>query len=183
VSAPCGWSGRGGCHALRSVWSASRADVLAYMDVDLSTDLNALVAPLLSGHSDLAIGTRLARGARVVRGPRREVISRCYNVLAWLSWRAVRTDRMRARDGACRLAAQPPSAPRGVPGPSGPGVSPEGGVSPQASTASALLWGGWLVVTGAVFSFMAGSVAVTRRLRPARHAMVPPMRDCSQRSM
>ena len=74
--------GRG--HALRSVWSASRADVLAYMDVDLSTDLNALlplVAPLLSGHSDLAIGTRLARGARVVRGPRREVISRCYNTL------------------------------------------------------------------------------------------------------
>jgi putative flippase GtrA len=74
--------GRG--HALRSVWSASRADVLAYMDVDLSTDLNALlplVAPLLSGHSDLAIGTRLARGARVVRGPRREVISRCYNLL------------------------------------------------------------------------------------------------------
>jgi putative flippase GtrA len=74
--------GRG--HALRSAWSASRADVLAYMDVDLSTDLNALlplVAPLLSGHSDLAIGTRLARGARVVRGPRREVISRCYNVL------------------------------------------------------------------------------------------------------
>jgi len=53
-------------------------------DVDLSTDLNALlplVAPLLSGHSDLAIGTRLARGARVVRGPRRELISRCYNVL------------------------------------------------------------------------------------------------------
>ena len=74
--------GRG--HALRSTWSASRAEVLAYMDVDLSTDLNALlplVAPLLSGHSDLAIGTRLARGARVVRGPRREVISRCYNVL------------------------------------------------------------------------------------------------------
>jgi putative flippase GtrA len=74
--------GRG--NALRSVWSESRADVLAYMDVDLSTDLNALlplVAPLLSGHSDLAIGTRLARGARVVRGPRREAISRCYNVL------------------------------------------------------------------------------------------------------
>ena len=62
--------GRGG--ALRSIWSASDADVLAYMDVDLSTDLNALLpllAPLLSGHSDLAIGTRLARGARVVRGP------------------------------------------------------------------------------------------------------------------
>jgi putative flippase GtrA len=74
--------GRG--RALRAVWSASPADVLAYMDVDLSTDLNALlplVAPLLSGHSDVAIGTRLARGARVARGPRREVISRCYNLL------------------------------------------------------------------------------------------------------
>src|SRR5437867_12839345 len=74
--------GRG--RALRAIWSRSDAEVLAYMDVDLSTDLNALlplVAPLLSGHSDLAIGTRLARGARVVRGPRREVISRCYNAL------------------------------------------------------------------------------------------------------
>ena len=75
-------AGRG--RALRAVWSVSMADVLAYMDVDLSTDLNALlplVAPLLSGHSDLAIGTRLARGSRVVRGPRREVISRGYNLL------------------------------------------------------------------------------------------------------
>jgi putative flippase GtrA len=74
--------GRGG--ALRSIWPASDADVVAYMDVDLSTDLNALLpllAPLLSGHSDVAIGTRLARGARVVRGPRRELISRAYNLL------------------------------------------------------------------------------------------------------
>jgi glycosyltransferase involved in cell wall biosynthesis len=74
--------GRGG--ALKEVWSVSDADVLAYMDVDLSTDLRALaplVAPLLSGHSDLAIGTRLAHGSRVTRGLKREVISRCYNVL------------------------------------------------------------------------------------------------------
>jgi glycosyltransferase involved in cell wall biosynthesis len=74
--------GRGG--ALRSVWADSDAAIFAYMDVDLSTDLNALLpllAPLLSGHSDVAIGTRLARGARVIRGPRREIISRCYNLL------------------------------------------------------------------------------------------------------
>jgi putative flippase GtrA len=74
--------GRG--RALRAAWSASRADVVTYMDVDLSTDLRALlplVAPLLSGHSDLAIGTRLAHGARVVRGPKREFISRSYNRL------------------------------------------------------------------------------------------------------
>lgn len=74
--------GRG--RALKQVWSASDAHVLAYMDVDLSTDLDALwplVAPLMSGHSDLSIGSRLAPGARVVRGSKREFISRCYNVL------------------------------------------------------------------------------------------------------
>src|ERR1022692_878868 len=74
--------GRG--RALRTLWSASDAVVLAYMDVDLSTSLDALlplVAPLLSGHSDVAIGTRLAYGARVVRGPKREFISRVYNLL------------------------------------------------------------------------------------------------------
>jgi glycosyltransferase involved in cell wall biosynthesis len=70
--------------ALREAWSRSDARVLCYMDVDLSTDLRGLlplVAPLLSGHSDLAIGTRLARSARVVRGPKRELISRSYNRL------------------------------------------------------------------------------------------------------
>jgi putative flippase GtrA len=100
--------GRG--RALRAIWSASDADVLAYMDVDLSTDLNALlplVAPLLSGHSDLAIGTRLARGSRVIRGPKRELISRSYNVLlrillgarfsdAQCGFKAIRRDQARA---------------------------------------------------------------------------------------
>src|SRR4051812_24525149 len=74
--------GRG--RALRAVWSDSPAEVLCYMDVDLSTDLRGLlplVAPLLSGHSDLAIGTRLAHGARVQRAPKRELISRGYNTL------------------------------------------------------------------------------------------------------
>ncbi len=74
--------GRG--RALRTVWSQSDAPVLAYMDVDLSTDLNALlplVAPLISGHSDLAIGSRLARSSRVVRGTKREFISRTYNLI------------------------------------------------------------------------------------------------------
>jgi len=39
------------------------------------------VAPLISGHSDLAIGSRLARSSRVVRGPKREFISRSYNLI------------------------------------------------------------------------------------------------------
>ena len=74
--------GRG--RALRAAWTSSPALVVAYMDVDLATGLDALlplVAPLLSGHSDVAIGTRLAPGAHVVRGARREVISRSYNFL------------------------------------------------------------------------------------------------------
>jgi glycosyltransferase involved in cell wall biosynthesis len=74
--------GRG--RALAAVWATSEAAVLAYMDVDLSTDLSALfplVAPLISGHSELAIGSRLIRGSRVVRGPKREFISRCYNLI------------------------------------------------------------------------------------------------------
>jgi putative flippase GtrA len=100
--------GRG--RALRAIWSQSDAEVLAYMDVDLSTDLNALlplVAPLLSGHSDLAIGTRLARGSRVIRGPKRELISRSYNMLlrtlmgarfsdAQCGFKAIRRDQARA---------------------------------------------------------------------------------------
>ena len=74
--------GRG--RALRAAWTSSRSPVVAYMDVDLATGLEALlplVAPLLTGHSDVAIGTRLAPGAHVVRGARREIISRSYNLL------------------------------------------------------------------------------------------------------
>ncbi|MCD7102084.1 bifunctional glycosyltransferase family 2/GtrA family protein [Pseudoclavibacter sp. 13-3] len=70
--------------ALATAWSAADSQVLAYMDVDLSTDLRALaplVAPLVSGHSDLAIGTRLSRTSRVKRGIKREFISRSYNLL------------------------------------------------------------------------------------------------------
>jgi glycosyltransferase involved in cell wall biosynthesis len=100
--------GRG--RALREVWRASQARVVGYMDVDLATDLDALlplVAPIISGHSDLAIGTRLAPGARVVRGPKRELISRGYNLIvrttlrshftdAQCGFKAVRTDAARA---------------------------------------------------------------------------------------
>ncbi len=74
--------GRG--RALRAAWSQATAPVVAYMDVDLATHLDALLpllAPLLSGHSDIAIGTRLAPGAHVVRGAQRELLSRGYNLL------------------------------------------------------------------------------------------------------
>jgi glycosyltransferase involved in cell wall biosynthesis len=100
--------GRG--RALRAAWTASDADVLGYMDVDLSTDLRALlplVSPLVCGHSEVAIGSRLAPGAQIVRGPKREVISRCYNGLlrhvlrarfsdAQCGFKAIRSDAARS---------------------------------------------------------------------------------------
>ena len=92
--------GRG--HALRDAWSASDAEVLAYLDVDLSTDLAALpplVAPLLSGHSDISIGTRLGQNSRVSRGPKREFISRSYNFLL------KRTMQVRFSDAQCGFKA------------------------------------------------------------------------------
>lgn len=85
--------GRG--RALRRAWLESDATVVAYMDVDLSTDLRALlplVAPLLSGHSDVSIGSRLTRGSHVVRGTRREVISRGYNLILRAVMRAKFSD-------------------------------------------------------------------------------------------
>ncbi|MET1086517.1 MAG: bifunctional glycosyltransferase family 2/GtrA family protein [Arthrobacter sp.] len=92
--------GRG--FALRDAWSASSATVLAYLDVDLSTDLAALpplVAPLLSGHSDISIGTRLGQSSRVSRGPKREFISRSYNYLL------KRTMQVKFSDAQCGFKA------------------------------------------------------------------------------
>jgi glycosyltransferase involved in cell wall biosynthesis len=96
--------GRG--RALRAAWLASDADVVSYMDVDLSTNLESflpLVAPILSGHSELAIGTRSNHSAHVRRQLKREVLSRGYNGLvralfrarfsdAQCGFKAVRTD-------------------------------------------------------------------------------------------
>ena len=70
--------------ALRTAWAASDATVVAYTDVDLSTDLAALlplVAPLVSGHSDVAIGSRLTPDSSVARYPKRELVSRAYNLI------------------------------------------------------------------------------------------------------
>ncbi len=76
---------RGRGRALKTSWLRSEADVLAYMDVDLSTGLEAfpkMIAPLIEGRADLAIGCRLHPQAHVIRGWKREFISRSYNRLA-----------------------------------------------------------------------------------------------------
>ncbi len=74
--------GRG--RAVKLAWSKSKADILAYMDVDLSTDLSSL-KPLLDSFSrgyDIAIGSRLLPNSKVVNRPlKREILSRGYNIL------------------------------------------------------------------------------------------------------
>ena len=73
--------GRG--RALRAAWLDSTADIVSYMDVDLSTDLShfpQLIESLQQGY-DVAIGSRLSKGSRVTRSLKREVVSRGYNLL------------------------------------------------------------------------------------------------------
>jgi glycosyltransferase involved in cell wall biosynthesis len=92
--------GRG--RALRTAWLNSDAEVVAYMDVDLSTNLAALcplLEPIIAGHADIAIGSRLMAGARVTRGLKRECISRCYNLLLRIVLHA------RYRDAQCAFKA------------------------------------------------------------------------------
>ena len=72
--------GRG--RALKQSWMSSRADILAYMDIDLSTNLDGfkpMIAPLITGDAGLATGSRLMKQSRTTRGFKREFISRCYN--------------------------------------------------------------------------------------------------------
>lgn len=73
--------------ALMTAWKRSSADIVSYMDVDLSSNLDffpSLLSAIEHG-SDVAIGSRLARGARVVgRTAFREIMSRGYNILVEL---------------------------------------------------------------------------------------------------
>jgi glycosyltransferase involved in cell wall biosynthesis len=93
--------GRG--RALKQAWLASTADVVCYMDVDLSTNLRhlmPLVEPIFAGQYHIAIGSRLMPGARVTRQLKREVISRAYNLIIKLMF-----PRRRFSDAQCGFKA------------------------------------------------------------------------------
>lgn len=86
-------NGRG--RALKTIWTDSTAEVLSYMDVDLSTDLEAfpnLIGPLINGSFDLATGSRLRAGSQTTRGLKREFVSRCYNSLVKICFRTSFSD-------------------------------------------------------------------------------------------
>lgn len=85
--------GRG--RAVKAAWNQSRATVLCYMDVDLSSDLSSLpnlVLPLMTGTHDLATGSRLLNPSLTQRSFKREVISRLYNALVKLLFRTQFSD-------------------------------------------------------------------------------------------
>ena len=76
---------RGRGRALRCAWMQSSADVVCYMDVDLSTELEALprtINAIVNEGYDIAVGSRLMRGSRIRRSLKREVISRIYNIFS-----------------------------------------------------------------------------------------------------
>jgi glycosyltransferase involved in cell wall biosynthesis len=82
-------AGRG--RALTRAWLASKADVLSYMDIDLSTDLEAfprLVSLVADQGYDVAAGSRLDRRSETTRSLKREVLSRGYVALITLMFRA-----------------------------------------------------------------------------------------------
>lgn len=76
--------GRG--RALKFSWGESKADVVGYMDVDLSTNLRHLPEALekVAQGADVVIGSRLIPGSRITRSLKREILSRGYNLLVHL---------------------------------------------------------------------------------------------------
>ena len=93
---------RGRGRVLKQVWQNSPADILAYMDVDLSTSLDdflPMIQPLVAGEAGVAIGSRLMKDSRTSRGVKREFISRCYNnIIKW-------TSRTKFSDAQCGFKA------------------------------------------------------------------------------
>ena len=79
--------GRG--RGLRKTWMKTEFDYVAYMDVDLSTDIrhiSQLIDRLDDGY-DLVVGNRLMKKSKVKRGFFRELLSRGYNyLLRFILW-------------------------------------------------------------------------------------------------
>jgi glycosyltransferase involved in cell wall biosynthesis len=89
--------------ALREAWTMSTADVVSYMDVDLSTDIEhlpKLISMIVDGGCDVAIGSRLARGSRTDRQLKREITSRGYVLMIRATF-----PRLRITDAQCGFKA------------------------------------------------------------------------------
>ncbi len=99
--------GRG--RAIRKAWLESDADAACFMDVDLSTDLGALLplakAVLEEGY-DVATGSRMTRGSQITRSLRREITSRGLILLVKLLFLSKLSDTQCGFKAITRQAAQ-----------------------------------------------------------------------------
>src|SRR4030065_1877604 len=75
--------------ALRTAWAQTDCDFVSYMDIDLSTGLDALIraVDILNGGADIVVGNRLAKNSSTTRCLKREIISRSYNIVIKTSLR------------------------------------------------------------------------------------------------
>lgn len=99
--------GRG--RALKKIWKESSADILSYMDVDLSTDLDSyptVIQALVTNQCDIAVGSRLLRDSQTKRSLMREIISRCYNLVVRMLFHTRFSDAQCGFKGITRNAAQ-----------------------------------------------------------------------------
>jgi glycosyltransferase involved in cell wall biosynthesis len=69
--------------ALRTAWKQTECDFVSYMDIDLSTGLDALIHAIdnLNDGADIVVGNRLAKDSNTKRSVKREFISRSYNLI------------------------------------------------------------------------------------------------------
>lgn len=69
--------------ALRSAWQQTDYDFVSYMDIDLSTGLDALIraVDLLNEGVDIVVGNRLDKNSIIKRSLKREFVSRSYNII------------------------------------------------------------------------------------------------------
>jgi glycosyltransferase involved in cell wall biosynthesis len=99
--------GRG--RALKKAWLESPADAMSYMDIDLSTDLDALLplarAVLDEGY-DVATGSRMTKGSNIVRSLRRETTSRGFITLIKVFFLSKLSDTQCGFKAISRQAAQ-----------------------------------------------------------------------------
>jgi glycosyltransferase involved in cell wall biosynthesis len=80
--------------ALRTAWMKSKAEIVSFMDVDLSVELEAfprMVSKIAEG-SDICIGSRFLKESKVKRSLKREIFSRSYNFLLKLLFQNKFTD-------------------------------------------------------------------------------------------
>jgi glycosyltransferase involved in cell wall biosynthesis len=99
---------RGRGRALKTAWLQSHCEVLSYMDIDLSTGLEAypiLISSIVEGGYDIATGNRLMEGAQTKRSFKREFISRIYNLLIRIIFRVHFSDAQCGFKAISRFAA------------------------------------------------------------------------------